>query len=79
MTRITVNESLLGQLSTERHEAELCDSSGRRVGYFLPEHLYRQLVCRWANTQVSNEELDRCRSEAESYTTAEVLNHLQNR
>jgi hypothetical protein len=79
MTRITVNEALLGQLSSERQEAELCDPSGRRVGYFLPEHLYRKLACQWANAQVSDEELNRCRSEGESYTTAEVLHHLQNR
>jgi hypothetical protein len=79
MTRITVNDALLGQLGAERHEAELCDPSGRRVGYFLPEHLYRQLVCRWANSQTSDEELTRCRNEGESYTTAEVLDHLRNR
>jgi hypothetical protein len=77
MTRITVNEALLGQLISERQEAELCDSSGRRVGFFLPDHLYRQLVCRWANAQISDEELERCRSEEESYTTAEVLDHLK--
>jgi len=78
MTRITVNESLLGQLGAGREEVELCDPSGRRLGYFLPEHLYRQLICRWANAQVSEEELESCRRETESYTTAEVLDHLRN-
>ena len=78
MTRITVNEALLGQLGSGREEAELCDPSGRRLGYFLPDHVYRQLVCRWANAQVSDEELERCRQETESYTTAEVLERLRN-
>ena len=78
MTRITVNEALLGQLGTSREEAELCDSMGRRLGYFLPEEVYRQLVCRWANAQVTDEELERCRKESESYTTAEVLERLRN-
>ncbi|MCI0331850.1 MAG: hypothetical protein L0228_01330 [Planctomycetes bacterium] len=78
MTRITVNEALLGQLVAGREEAEVCDSTGRRVGYFLPEEVYRQLVCRWANAQVTNEELERCRKESESYTTAEVLERLRN-
>ena len=58
MTRITVNQALLGQLGSGRQEAELCDSAGRRVGYFLPDEVYRQLVCRWANAQVSQEELE---------------------
>jgi hypothetical protein len=78
MTRITVNEALLGQLGAGKDEAELCDASGRRVGYFLPDSVYRQLVCRWANAQVSDEELERCRQEMESFTTAEVLDRLRN-
>lgn len=78
MTRITVNEALLGQLGAGRQEAELCDSTGRRVGYFLPDEVYRQLVCRWANAQVTDEELERCRQEIESFTTAEVLDRLRN-
>jgi len=78
MTRITVNEALLGQLGAGRREAELCDPTGRRVGYFLPDDVYRQLVCRWANAQVTDEELERCRNETDSYTTAEVLDRLRN-
>jgi hypothetical protein len=78
MTRITVNEAMLDQLGSGRNEAELCDSSGRRVGYFLPDELYRKLVCRWANAQVTDEELDRSRYETESFTTAEVLDRLRN-
>jgi hypothetical protein len=77
MTRITVDDALLRQIGTVIEEAELFDSSGRRVGYFLPEEVYRHLVCRWANAQVSNEELERCRQESESFTTAEVLEHLR--
>jgi len=78
MTRVTVNEALLGQLGAGREEAELCDATGRRVGYFLPDKVYRQLVCRWANAQVTGEELERCRQETESFTTSEVLDRLQN-
>jgi hypothetical protein len=77
MTRVTVNEALLGQLGAGKVEAEVCDAAGRRVGYFLPDAIYRQMVCRWANTQVSDEELDRCRLENESFTTAELLDQLR--
>jgi hypothetical protein len=77
MTRITVNDALLGQFGALIAEAELCDSTGRRLGYFLTEQVYRQLVCRWANAHTADEELDRCRQEVESFTTAEVLDHLR--
>jgi hypothetical protein len=79
MTRITVNDALLGQLVGGGMEAEVCDASGRRVGYFLSDQVYRQLVCRWANAQVSDEELEQCRRESESYSTAEVLDRLRSR
>jgi hypothetical protein len=78
MTRITVNESLLSLLGAGQDEAELCDTAGRRVGYFLPDAVYRELVCRWANAKVTDEELERCRKETDSYTTAEVLDRLRN-
>jgi hypothetical protein len=77
MTRITVNDALLGQLGTGGEEAELCDAQGRRLGYFLPDQVDRQLVCRWANSQVTDEEIERCRQETESFTTAEVLERLR--
>ncbi len=77
MTRITIDNSMIGQFGATNTEAELFDPTGRRLGYFLPEEVYRHLVCRWANAQVTYEELERCRQESESYTTAEVLDRLQ--
>ena len=79
MTRITVDNTMMGQLGSANKEAELFDPSGRRLGYFLPDEVYRQLVCRWANAEVTDEELERCRRESESYTTSEVLERLKNR
>jgi hypothetical protein len=77
MTRITVNDALVGLLGPTPEEAELYDTAGHRLGYFMSDEAYRRLVCRWANTQVSDEELQRCRQETESLTTAEVLEHLR--
>jgi hypothetical protein len=77
MTRITANEALSGQLGAGRGEAELCDPSGRRLDYFLPGEVYRRLVCRWANSQTSDEELEQLRQQDESYSTAEVFNRLK--
>ncbi len=76
MTRITVSDAIVGALGRAPGEAELIDSSGHRLGYFLSDEAYRRLVCQWANTQVSDEELERCRQESESYSTAEVLQRL---
>jgi hypothetical protein len=78
MTRITLVNSMAGLLGTAREEAELFDTSGHRLGCFLSDEAYRRLVCRWANAQVSDEELERCRQETESYTTAEVLERFRN-
>ncbi|HEY4234830.1 MAG TPA: hypothetical protein VGM76_15465 [Lacipirellulaceae bacterium] len=77
MTHITINDAIVGLLGSTPGEAELFDASGHRLGYFLSDEAYRRLVCRWANAQVSDEELERCRQETESYTTAEVLDRLR--
>jgi len=77
MTRITLGDELIRLLGTATEEAELLDAAGHRLGYYLSDDAYRRLVCRWANAQVSDEELERCRQESESYTTAEVLERLR--
>jgi hypothetical protein len=76
MTRFTVTDSLLTALGAANDEAELFDSAGQRLGYFLSDVAYRKLVCRWANRQVTDAELDRCRQEAGSYSTTEILDQL---
>jgi hypothetical protein len=77
MTRITVSDAVVGALGQTPDEAELFDAAGHRLGYFLSDEAYRRLVCQWANTQVSDEELERCRQQTESFSTAEVLARLQ--
>lgn len=79
MTRITINDAIVGALGKAPDEAELYDAAGHRLGYFLSDQAYRRLVCRWANAQVSDEELERCRQESEDFSTAEVLARLQSR
>ena len=77
MTRITVSDAVVGAFGQTPGEAELFDAAGHRLGYFLSDEAYRRLVCQWANTQVSDEELERCRRQTESFSTAEVLARLQ--
>jgi hypothetical protein len=78
MTRITIDGAFLNRLSQAHDETELCDSAGHRLGYFLPDEVYRRLVCRWANSKVTDQELEDARQDSESFTTAEVLERLRN-
>lgn len=55
---IRVNQDIESQL-TGVDNAELCDASGRFLGHFLSEELYRRLIFDWANAQISDEEIQR--------------------
>jgi len=55
---IRVNRDLESQL-TGVDDAELYDASGRPLGHFLSEELYRRLIFDWANAQISDEEIQR--------------------
>jgi hypothetical protein len=76
MSRIIVDAALREKLSGLTEVVELCDESGRVLGRFLPKldraH-YENL-----EPQISKEELQRRRQSKErTYTTAEVLAHLE--
>jgi len=58
-------------------EAELCDETGRTVGHFLSEHAYRRLLYKWANAQVTDEELQRRLHEPGGCTLAEIRARLE--
>lgn len=55
---IRVNRDLESQL-TGVDDAELYDASGRPLGHFLSEELYRRLIFDRANAQISDEEIQR--------------------
>jgi hypothetical protein len=75
MTRITIDADLPGKLASLTQPAELCDPSGRVLGQFIPTPDLSRYGPR--EPQVSEEELDRREQEGESFTTAEVLAHLE--
>jgi hypothetical protein len=76
MTRVVVDETLLSRLHNLDQPLELCDASGRVLGRFLPvldPALYEGL-----EPQISKEELQRRKQQkGKTYTTAEVLAHLE--
>ena len=76
MNRLMIDEGVRAQLAN-RDEVELCDQSGRKVGHFLSEELYRRLLFDWANAQISDEELERRRRQPGGRTLAEIWARLQ--
>jgi hypothetical protein len=77
MVKLTINETLSKQLHSLEEEAVLCDDSGRTVGYYLPESLRKRLICDWAMSQVSEEELERARREPGGSSLEEIWERLR--
>ena len=76
MTQITLDATLAVRLEMVNHIVELCDPSGRVLGRFVPAPdpaPYEGL-----EPPISPEELQRRKkSKGKTYTTAEVLAHLE--
>ena len=77
-TKVTLDDSLRAKLSGV-DEVELCDQSGKPVGHFLSEQLYRRLLFDWANAQVTDEELERRRRQPGGCTLTEIWARLEQR
>jgi hypothetical protein len=83
MNKVTLNADLPNQLNGLQDPLELCDTAGQTVGYFVPAAEYEKLadfwrkMHDWANSLVTDEELDRAEQEPEEYTTEEVLRQLE--
>jgi len=71
MNRVVIDESMRAILG-DAEELELCDPSGRKVGHYLSEQLYRRLLYDWANAQVTDEELQRRRQQPGGRKLAEI-------
>jgi hypothetical protein len=76
MTRITLDATLRNKLLDLTQPLELCDESGRVLAHLVPKidpSLYEGL-----EPQISREELERRKqNKGKTYTTAEVLAHLE--
>lgn len=76
MTRVIVNETTRKMFHSFSEPLEVCDESGQVLGRFFPRPdpaLYEGL-----DPQVSREEIERRRqNKGKTYTTAEVLAHLE--
>lgn len=73
MSKLTLSPDLRAQLEQLREPTELTDDRGNVIGRFVPRAEMDRLT-----RPVSDEELHRRRTAGEkTYTTAEVLRHLE--
>ena len=78
MTQVTLEDM---QKLPERNLSEhllVCDKSGQVVGHYLPVDAYNRLVCQWAGSQVTTEELRRRMEEKGGRTLSEIWADLRN-
>ena len=76
MEKVILDDAVRAKLSAV-DEVELCDRSGRKVGHFLSEGLFRRLLFDWANAQITGEELERRRQQPGGRTLDEIWARLK--
>jgi hypothetical protein len=76
MGRIVLDPFLRTRLNGLGEQLEVCDEAGKTIGHFLPESVYRELLIAWSRLNLSDEELERRRSEPRGRTLAEILTSL---
>jgi hypothetical protein len=75
MTKMILDPIMFAKLSKLQAPVELCDDSGRVLGYFSPAvdpESYKEV-----DIPISEQDLLRAEQENESYTTSEVLAYLR--
>ena len=63
MGKITLDENLRKKLEAAGPKVELCDETGRTLGYFMTPDYELKMMYAWAKAQVSDEELERASHE----------------
>ena len=77
MTRVVVDPSFATKLQESREPVDLCDESGRVLGTFVPRPTAADYeAAERARPKLSDEELER-RRKGPSFTTAELIKHLE--
>jgi len=76
MSRVLLDSQLRSKLNGLDDQLEICDESGKTLGRFLPEALYRELLLAWSKADLPDEELQRRREEPRGRTLAEIWDKL---
>lgn len=72
MSRVVLDPQLQSKLNGLNEQLEICDETGRTLGHFIPQRLYRELLVAWSKANLSDEELERRRQEPRGRTLAEI-------
>ena len=76
MNSVIIDSQLQSKLNGLADPVEFCDQSGKTVGHFVPESLYRELLVAWSKAHLSDEELSRRRQEPRGRTLDEIWKSL---
>ncbi len=76
MSRVMLDPQMRSKLNGLDDQMEICDESGRTLGRFLPESLYRELLLAWSKADLPDEELQRRWQEPRGCTLAEIWEKL---
>ena len=80
MTGITLDESLRARLNGLNTIVPVRDESGGFVGQFLPQDMFEKMFEAWANSEVTEEEIEAARQEYRDkggLTTKEAIEYVR--
>src|SRR4051794_5048301 len=77
MTRVVLDQATLAKLHSPGEQIEVCDESGRTVGYFMP--VVSQSTYAGVKVPFTDEELDRFEQEPGGRSLVEILADLEKR
>lgn len=80
MRKVILDENISEQLRNSKGYAELHNSAGDRIGYFLPPSAFVKVMYAWAKQDITDEEVEAAERDFEQnggLTTSEVLEHLR--
>jgi hypothetical protein len=78
MTRIMIDRATLAKLQHLRDKSEFVDEAGQSLGTFEPNPARERALYEGLVVPFTEEELRAAEQECESYSTAEVVDYLEN-
>jgi len=79
MTRVTADAVLMSKLGNCRTLVEVCDDSGRLLGYFHPVGVPRESNGCSNLSPISDEDIEKCRTQRTGRPLSEILADLERR
>jgi len=76
MNKVIVDQGLRSRLNGLDAQVEFCEDTGQTLGYFVPADVYKEMLFAWADSHLSEEELEQRRQEPGGRTLAEIWQRL---